>query len=66
MSARFRDLAAEIRAAITDGTFPPGSKLPSESELAERYAVSRGTVRQTFALLRADGLIASQQGARRI
>ncbi|WP_412537746.1 GntR family transcriptional regulator [Longispora sp. K20-0274] len=66
MSARFRDLAAEIRAAIADGTFPPGSKLPSESELAERYDVSRGTVRQTFALLRADGLIASHQGARRI
>ncbi|MGY0235268.1 GntR family transcriptional regulator [Longispora urticae] len=65
MSARFRDLAAELRAAITDGTYPPGSRLPSESELAERHDVSRGTVRQTFALLRADGLIASHQGARR-
>jgi GntR family transcriptional regulator len=62
----YRKVADDIRAAIGAGTYPPGALLPSESELAERYAVSRGTVRQAFAALRADGVIASRRGARRV
>ena len=65
-SAIYRDVADRLRAAISDGTYPPGSQLPSESELAETYGVSRNTARRTFAALREDGLITSQQGARRI
>jgi GntR family transcriptional regulator len=61
----YRKVAADITAAIEAGAFPPGALLPSEAELAERYAVSRGTVRQAFAALRADGIIASRRGARR-
>jgi GntR family transcriptional regulator len=48
------------------GEYPAGTRLPSESDLADRYSVSRGTVRQAFAALRADGVIASRRGARRI
>ncbi|HVT67813.1 MAG TPA: GntR family transcriptional regulator [Trebonia sp.] len=62
----YRKVADDIKAAIAAGTYPPGSLLPSEAELAERYAVSRGTVRQAFAALRADGVIASRRGARRV
>ena len=62
----YRKVADDLRAAIAAGTYPPGTRLPSESDLAERYAVSRGTVRQAFAALRADGVIASRRGARRI
>jgi GntR family transcriptional regulator len=62
----YRKVAEDIKAAIASGTYPPGALLPSEAELAERYSVSRGTVRQAFAALRADGVIASRRGARRI
>ncbi|MGH3166484.1 MAG: GntR family transcriptional regulator [Trebonia sp.] len=59
-------VADDIRSAIAAGTYSPSTRLPSESELAERYGVSRGTIRQAFAALRADGVIASRRGARRV
>jgi len=62
----YRKVAEDIRAAIAAGSYPPNTRLPSESELAERYSVSRGTIRQAFAALRADGVIASRRGARRV
>jgi len=65
-SSLYRKVAADIKAAIAAGDYPPGALLPSEAELAERYSVSRGTVRQAFAALRADGVIASRRGARRV
>ncbi len=43
----------------------PGSVLPSESQLMERFGVSRATVRQALATLEAEGLITSSQGNRR-
>src|ERR1700755_1515554 len=65
-SSLYRKVAEDIKAAIAAGTYPANTKLPSESELAERYSVSRGTIRQAFAALRADGIIASRRGARRV
>jgi GntR family transcriptional regulator len=62
----YRKVAEDIKAAIAAGAYAPGTRLPSESELAERYSVSRGTIRQAFAALRADGVIASRRGARRV
>ncbi len=62
----YRKVAEDIKAAIAGGGYAIGTRLPSESELAERYSVSRGTVRQAFAALRADGVIASRRGARRV
>ncbi|HEY0719570.1 MAG TPA: GntR family transcriptional regulator [Streptosporangiaceae bacterium] len=64
--ALYRKVADDLRGAIAAGEYPAGTRLPSESDLAERYSVSRGTVRQAFAALRADGVIASRRGARRI
>lgn len=37
--------------AIESGEFPPGSKLPNESQLSERYVVSRATVREAVRAL---------------
>jgi len=62
----YRKVAEDIKAAIAAGSYPSGTRLPSESELADRYCVSRGTIRQAFAALRADGVIASRRGARRV
>src|SRR5215468_6818152 len=64
--ALYRRVAEDIKSGIAAGAYPPGARLPSESELAERYGASRGTVRQAFAALRADGVIASRRGARRV
>src|SRR5580704_6582294 len=66
VTARYRKVAEDIKAAIAAGGYAAGTRLPSEHELAERYSVSRGTVRQAFAALRADGIIASRRGARRV
>jgi GntR family transcriptional regulator len=65
-SSLYQKVAEDIRAAIAAGDYPASTKLPSESELAQRYGVSRGTIRQAFAALRADGIIASRRGARRV
>ena len=62
----YRKVAEDIKAAIAAGGYAAGTRLPSESELAEQYLVSRGTIRQAFAALRADGVIASRRGARRV
>src|SRR5271169_3567312 len=62
----YRKVAEDVKAAIAAGEYAAGARLPSESELAERYSVSRGTIRQAFAALRADGIIASRRGARRV
>ncbi|MEU8583883.1 GntR family transcriptional regulator [Streptomyces abikoensis] len=55
--ALYQQVAAEIRAAIAAGEFPPGAPLPSESQLIARYGVSRPTVRNAISALRSEGLI---------
>ena len=44
------------------GRLAPGDRLNSEWEFSERYHTSRPTVRRALALLKAEGLIVSQQG----
>jgi GntR family transcriptional regulator len=53
----FRQLADLLREQIVDGTLAPGDPLPSELRLAQEYGLSRTTVRQAIAILRAEGLI---------
>lgn len=55
--ALYKQVAAAIRQAIISGEFEPGSALPSETQLIERYQVSRPTVRNAIAALRTEGLI---------
>ncbi len=47
---------------IHDGTYPPGTCLPSENELMRRFEVSRITVRQALERLHAAELIESHRG----
>lgn len=47
---------------IRDGSYPAGSRMPSESELSEELGVSRATVRTALAKLAATGLIMRKQG----
>ncbi|CAN7534488.1 FadR/GntR family transcriptional regulator [Rhizobium sp. LjRoot98] len=48
---------------ILKGTFPPGSKLPSESDLCDRFGVSRPVIRDALARLRLDGLVEARRGS---
>lgn len=51
MQALYIAIRDELLARIEDGTYPVGSTIPSEVELAENYGVSRPTVRQALGLL---------------
>jgi len=64
--AEYEKLATKLREAITSGEFGSGDRLPSEEGLAGQYGVSRGTVRQALAVLRANGLVTSRRGTRRV
>ena len=62
-----RDLSPQIAAAIRDaiiaGDLIVDERLPSESELADRFGVSRPTVREALKRLAAQSLIRTQRGA---
>lgn len=51
-----------IRAAISAGTWPIGSRVPTETELASLLAVSRNTVREAVSALAHSGLLEVRQG----
>ena len=56
------DIADRIRILIVDGTFPPGRPLPGERVLAERFGVSRGSIRDAFRMLEMIGLLEMRHG----
>jgi GntR family transcriptional regulator len=58
----YQQLADSLRARILSGELPPGSLLPSESELIHEYGISRGPIRQAVAQLKAEGLVDVRQG----
>jgi len=63
MSAGRAEATADaLLGLVLDGTFPPGSSLPSEAELAGRFAVSRLTVREAIRSLASTRVIRVQQG----
>jgi GntR family transcriptional regulator len=57
--AGYREIAAQLRAAIDAGQYPPGARIPTEHELAKRHGVSRETVRRALALLKSEGQLAA-------
>jgi GntR family transcriptional regulator len=52
----------ELRDAIEQGVYAPGSQLPPELELVQMLGVSRTVVREALRNLQEDGLIARRQG----
>jgi GntR family transcriptional regulator len=55
-------LTAVLRSPVVDGAWPPGSQLPTEAELQERFGVSRSVVRQALHALTAEGLVQRGRG----
>jgi GntR family negative regulator for fad regulon and positive regulator of fabA len=48
--------------AILEGTYPPGSTLPGERDLAAQMGVTRPTLRETLQRLDCEGWLTIQQG----
>lgn len=54
---------AALAHAILDGHIAPGTRLPSETELAAHFGVSRPVVRQALERLRDEGAVRSVRGS---
>ncbi len=59
----FHRVAEQIGQLIDEGVFPPGTRLPGERELAERFEVSRVTIREAEIALQAIGRIEIKTGS---
>ena len=59
----FQEIADRIVGLIREGAFPPGSRLPGERDLSERFGVSRVTIREAEIALQASGWIRIKTGA---
>ncbi|MGW2162182.1 FadR/GntR family transcriptional regulator [Nonomuraea sp. NPDC001699] len=51
-----------IKTMITSGAFPPGTRLPTERDLAVQLGVSRNTLREAIRALTLAGLLEARQG----
>ena len=52
-----------LRRTVITGGYEPGSKLPNEDALADRYAVSRATIREAVRGLVEEGYLVRRQGS---
>ena len=55
-------ISEQINKLIAEGLLRPGDRLPPERELAERFKVSRNSVRDALRTLEAKGLVEIRQG----
>ncbi len=58
----YEKIADELKENINQGVYQAGEKLPTETQLSERFRVDRRTIRQAIALLKREGLIKVTQG----
>jgi GntR family transcriptional regulator, phosphonate transport system regulatory protein len=58
----WQSIADALSQEIHDKVFAPGDQLPTEAQLAQRFAVNRHTVRRAVASLQDQGMIRIEQG----
>jgi GntR family transcriptional repressor for pyruvate dehydrogenase complex len=58
----FEDVARQVQKLIVDGVLKPGDLLPPERQLAERFGVSRNSVRDAIRVLELTGLVVARHG----
>ncbi|MBI2171398.1 MAG: FadR family transcriptional regulator [Chloroflexi bacterium] len=59
----FEGVVAQLRTLIKEGRLQPGQRLLPERELAERFQVSRASLREAIRALERDGLVVIRPGA---
>lgn len=60
--SQYRQVADLLRGSIEREDYAPGALLPSESELAAEYGVSRVTINRAVQLLRSEGMVRVLRG----
>lgn len=60
--SRYAQLAGDLRQRIVGGEWSAGAAIPSETDLAQRFGVALGTVRQAVAMLAAEGIVQRVHG----
>lgn len=60
----FQEVVQHIQEAILDGRLAPGTRLPSERQLQEDFAASRGTLREALRVLEQKGLVSIRTGGK--
>jgi GntR family transcriptional regulator len=58
----YQRIVEDLRSEILLARRKPGERLPSEHDLAKQYGTSRPTVRRAIAVLKAEGLVVTEQG----
>jgi DNA-binding GntR family transcriptional regulator len=58
----YLQVADDLRASISGGTFKPGERLPSGRDLARRYGVAPMTISHALDVLRQEQLVEAYQG----
>jgi DNA-binding FadR family transcriptional regulator len=58
----FEDIIAHVREAVVAGHLSIGDRLPHERELAERFGVSRQSVREALRMLEGFGVLTARRG----
>jgi len=61
----YESVIEQIMDLIKNNELKPGDKLPPERELAEKFSISRGSLREAFRVLESKGLIKSKPGGGR-
>lgn len=59
----YQKVAEQLAAVIAEGEYPPGSRLPAERKLAERFDVSRPTIREAIIALEIAGCVEVRGGS---
>lgn len=59
---KYAQIVQALRRRIADGTYPPGSALPSESQLVKEFGVSRPTVVRALQAMQLRGEIDREHG----
>jgi DNA-binding GntR family transcriptional regulator len=59
---KYARVVLELRRRIENGDYPPGTMLPSESQLVREFAVGRTTVVRALQMLQQDGWISREHG----
>jgi len=59
----YRMLRSTLEGEIADGTYPVGSRFPTDHELRNRFQVSRHTIREALRSLQDEGLLARVPGS---
>ncbi|MGW5689230.1 GntR family transcriptional regulator [Nonomuraea sp. NPDC003754] len=59
---RWQQVAEVIRQRIADGTYRPGSRVPSENDLMQEFGIARMTAHKVMRALREDGSIYTVRG----